>query len=615
MATGSAGSSWYNGQSGPGALISGRCKLRTRHKEDQQIPAEAVEEIHAHLAFLYGADQASQTKKEVENLLREQLELCPGPPQHAGPLAETDVVLITYGDQLREEREMPLQTLDRFMRQYIRDIFSGVHILPFFPYSSDEGFSVVDYRRVNPGLGAWEQIEGVASHFRLMVDAVINHTSAHSAWFQGFLQDRSPYDQYFIRVDPQTDLSSIIRPRDRPPLTPVETRRGKMYVWTTFSPDQVDLNFQNPRVLLEFIDILLTYIRHGAQFIRLDAIAFLWKVPGTTSIHLPQTHTVVKLLRAVVDAVAPWVRLITETNVPHAENVTYFGSGEDEAHLVYNFALPSLVLHTLLEGDATRLTEWASRLATPSGEATFFNFLASHDGIGLRPVEGLLTQREIEILVQTAKQRGGRVSYRGLPDGVQLPYEINITYTDALASPEEWRDPRSPAVDRFMCSQTVMLSLRGLPAIYFHSLVGSRNDVEAVQETGRARAINRKRLRYAELKSELENPGSSRARIFSAYRRLLLARRSLPAFDPHGKQRILDLVPNVFALLRTAPDGAQRVLCLHEIAGRPTRFTCADALGEAVAGTDHLSGGYLSSGPVPMEPYQCRWIELEGTSG
>jgi glycosidase len=589
--------------------------LQTEQVDDQPIPQEAVEAIHAHLAFLYGADRASGIIRRMMTLFRKHLDHRPSPPQHTGPLDQNDAVLITYGDQLQEDNEFPLQTLRRFLRKYVQDAIPGIHILPFFPYSSDEGFSIIDYRRVNPDLGGWKHIEAIASDFKLMVDAVINHVSSQSAWFQGFREGKSPYDQYFIRVDPQVDLSSIVRPRDRPLLTPVNTVHGKAHLWTTFSPDQIDLNFHNPEVLLQVVDILLAYIRHGVHFIRLDAIAFLWKVPGTTGIHLPQTHTIVKLLRAVIDAVAPWVRLITETNVPHAENVTYFGSGDDEAHLVYNFALPPLVLHTLLAGDATRLTGWACRLATPSRETTFFNFLASHDGIGLRPVEGLLTQREIEDLVQAAERRGGRVSYRGLPDGGQLPYEMNITYTDALAAPEEWKDPQSPAVARFMCSQTVMLSLRGLPAIYFHSLVGSRNDLDAVQETGKARAINRERLRYTDLVLQLENPGSVRARIFSAYRQLLLARRRLPAFDPHGKQRILDLVPNVFALLRTAPDGSQRVLCLHEIAGRPTTLTCADILRERIVGMDHLSGRSLCSGSVPMEPYQCRWIELEGASG
>lgn len=577
---------------------------------NQPIPAGVVEQIDAHLTFLYGHGKAAIALAEMLSLFREHLDRYHGPPPDVTPLNEQDVVLIAYGDQVRKENEMPLQTLGRFLREYLQEAIQAVHILPFFPYSSDEGFSVIDYRHVNPALGDWGHVETIGADFKLMFDAVINHVSAESAWFQNFLLGQSPYDRYFICADPDDDLSTIVRPRDRPLLTPVDTPNGEQYVWTTFSPDQIDLNFQNPDVLLEVIDILLTYIRHGAQFIRLDAIAFLWKVPGTTGIHLPQTHTIVKLLRVILEALAPWVMLITETNVPHAENISYFGSGKDEAHLIYNFALPPLVLHTLLTGDASRLTGWASRLATPSPGTAFFNFLASHDGIGLRPVEGLLSEGEIEALANTAQARGGRISYRGLPDGGRSPYEINITYADALAGPEEWEDPASHAVERFICSQAIMLSLRGLPGIYFHSMVGSRNDLDAVEETGEARAINRERLDYAELSSELAHPASNRARIFNGYRWLLNIRRGLRTFDPHGEQQIFDLLPSVFALMRFSPDGTQRVLCLHEIAGQRTTVPMGSIGLELGGGIDRLSGERLPEDNIPLAPYQNRWVEM-----
>jgi glycosidase len=570
-----------------------------------------MDQIHAHLSFLYGDDRARAALQRMRGLFRRHLDQWSASPCHAAPLNEADSVLITYGDQVRAADEMPLQTLQRFLQDYLSDAISAVHILPFFPYSSDEGFSVIDYRRVNPAIGNWEHVEAIADDFRLMVDAVINHISSQSAWFQGFLQGESPYDEYFIPLDPDADLSHVVRPRVRPLLTPVETSGGKQHVWTTFSPDQIDLNFQNPEVLLQIIDILLSYIRHGAQIIRLDAIAFLWKVPGTSSIHLPQTHVIVKLLRAVMDAISPWVMLITETNVPHEENISYFGSGEDEAHLVYNFALPPLVLHTMLTGNASRLSSWASNLSTPSKGTAFFNFLASHDGIGLRPVEGLLRDEEIENLVHTAKARGGRISYRALSGCDRSPYEINITYADALAPPEEWHDPASPTVDRYICSQAILLSLRGLPAIYFHSLVGSRNDQRGVEETGEARAINRERLLYPKLASELAHPASNRARIFSAYRHLLITRRGLPAFNPHGEQQILDLLPNVFAVIRSSPDGAQQVLCLHEIAGQQTSLPTPRIEGQQVAGMDRLSGERISQDTIAMAAYQNRWIELD----
>jgi sucrose phosphorylase len=578
----------------------------------QAVPSHAMEDITRHLRFLYGAERASTTLSRIDALFQDHLGAYPGPPSHAGALNHQDALLISYGNMVQAQGEPPLRTLYRFLSQHTSDALQAVHILPFFPYSSDQGFSVIDYRQVNPDLGDWEHVEAIAAEFRLMADMVINHVSAQSEWFQGFLAAQHPYNDYFITEDPASDLSEVVRPRDKPLLTRVETAEGEKHVWTTFSADQIDLNFQNPQVLLEFIDILLHYIRHGAQLIRLDAIAFLWKIPGTSSIHLPETHVIVKILRSVLEAVAPWVSIITETNVPHEENISYFGSGTDEAHMVYNFALPPLVLHTLLSGDASPLTAWAADLQPPSDQTTFFNFLASHDGIGLRPVEGLLTEEEIDALVRTAQAHGGLISYRTTTGGGKSPYEMNITYTDALATPEEWEDPESLAVDRFICSQAIMLSLAGLPAIYFHSLVGSRNDREGVKASGEARAINRERLGYAELFAELKQPGSRRARVFNSYRHLLLTRRTLPAFNPYGPQQVLDLGPSVVALARFALQGEQRVLCLHEITGEPISLSLPLVDRMAVTGVDRLSGERIAGDRITMGPYQTRWIELTG---
>ena len=575
------------------------------------LPHSSRNLLADHLAFLYGSQPVPEIMVRMEQILQSHLTVAPAPPSLAGSLSERDVILITYADQLHLRDESPLQTLAQFLNRHLPSIVSGIHLLPFYPYSSDDGFSVIDYRQVNPDFGTWDDIKPIAVKFRLMVDAVINHISSQSAWFQGFLQGISPYSDYFITVDPETDLAAVVRPRDLPLLTPVQTTQGTRHVWTTFSADQIDLNFANPEVMLEILDLLLFYIRQGAQFIRLDAIAFLWKTIGTSCIHLPQAHRVVKLFRTVLDAVAPWVYLITETNVPHEENLSYLGDGNDEAHLIYQFALPPLVLHTLHTGDASRLTAWAADLRLPSDRVTFFNFLGSHDGIGLRPVHDILAEQEIEALVARTKARDGGVSHRRVGKSKRLPYELNITYFDALSEPGEEETDIERWINRFLASQSIMLTLAGVPGIYFHSLFGSRNDIAAVQRTGKLRSINREKLKLKSLENELSQPNSVRARVFTGYTHLLKTRRSQPAFSPAGSQQVLDLGPSVFALLRSAPYSGQRVLCLHEVAGRSVRLTVSLDEAPQVEPRDLLSDNPITLDACHLSPYQVRWIQLD----
>ncbi|HLU09627.1 MAG TPA: alpha-amylase family glycosyl hydrolase, partial [Oceanobacillus sp.] len=352
-----------------------------------------AERISLLLHRLYDADTAQSTLNRVMTLL-DNARL---PAFEDGErFSERDVFLITYGDTLQRESEPPLRTLHHFLNQWVKGAISTIHILPFYPYSSDDGFSVIDYYAVNPDLGTWEDVAALGQDFRLMFDAVINHMSARSEWFQRFLADEPDYRELFAVASPDQDLSLVTRPRTSPLLTPFQKANGEtIHVWTTFSDDQVDLNYQNPDTLLRILDVLLFYVRQGAQVIRLDAIAYAWKEIGTNCIHLAQTHALIQLLRAALDHVAPQVILITETNVPHAENVSYFGNGYDEAQMVYNFTLPPLLFHTMLAGNANQLSAWANTLITPSEQTTFFNFTASHDGIGVRPVEGILSQGEL----------------------------------------------------------------------------------------------------------------------------------------------------------------------------------------------------------------------------
>ena len=538
------------------------------------------------LLSLYGTTMPADLPERIHRLLegyRSRIK-----PRDGG-LSERDSILITYGDQVQRANEMPLQTLKIFCESYLPGVVNGIHILPFYPWTSDDGFSVVDYRQTDPALGSWDDITSM-QNFRLMFDGVINHISAQSGWFQKFLQDDPRYKDYFIDVKGEPDLSQVVRPRALPLLTSFATPSGEKKVWTTFSADQIDLNFKNSDVLLEILDILLLYIERGATFIRLDAIAYLWKEPGTTCIHLPKTHTVIQFLRAAINEVAPYVQLITETNVPHPDNISYFGDGTNEAQLVYNFALPPLTLHAFHTGDAQILSDWARTLTLPSQKTTFFNFLASHDGIGLNPARGILSDADIDSLVNKVIEHGGLISYKHNADGTQSPYEMNINYFDALSNPNG-NESLELQVSRFIAAQSIMLSIIGVPGVYFHSLFGSRGWLEGVRQTGRNRTINREKLQFNELKKQLADENSLRFKVFTKYSELLKTRSTSPAFDPHGTQKIMDLHPSVFAVERTSPDGNARVLCLHNVSKKSVSFSMKD-------GSD-----------IILQPYEILWLK------
>jgi glycosidase len=559
-----------------------------------------------------GADGHARLMVMLDDFRAQHPDLSTQTVDPAERVTERDVMLITYGDSLWEPNAWPLQTLHGFLQRYLVGTLSAVHILPFFPYSSDDGFSIIDYKAVNPPLGDWPDIRRIGQSFKLMFDAVINHISAQSDWFRAFLDGDPAYQDFFISVDPMTDLSLVVRPRSLPLLTPVPTRLGEKHVWTTFSADQIDLNFAHPDVLLKIVDVLLFYLSQGMRFIRLDAIAYLWKRIGTDCIHLEETHTVVKLFRDIFDIVAPYVAIITETNVPHAENVSYFGSGADEAQLVYQFSLPPLTLHAFATGDAVVLGDWAARIEKVSDSTTFFNFTASHDGIGVRPAEGILSDAEIGGLVERAQAHGGAVSFKTNSDGSQSPYELNINYFDALSDPSS-DEPLEIQVRRFIASQAIQLAFMGMPGIYIHSLLGSRSWPAGVQQTGRLRSINREKLRLSGLTAELDDPASLRSRVFSAYRDLIAKRVREKAFHPNAPQTVLRLHPALFTLLRTSPDGTEHIAAIHNVANRRVRVDLSAVPLKGIRMyRDLVSGRPVAAvDKLEIEPYQVLWLKAQ----
>lgn len=505
--------------------------------------------------------------------------------------------LITYGDAVRRPGETPLHTLAEVLREHVRDVVSDVHLLPMFPWTSDDGFAVVDHREVNPALGTWDDIAELEKQHGLMFDFVANHVSASSAWFRGWLAGEPAYDGFFIERDPAFDASRVVRPRISPLFHPFDRGVGEpAQVWTTFGADQVDVNVGTVEALLELTDVLVGYVERGASAVRLDAIGFLWKESGTSCLHLPQTHAVVKLWRAIVDHVAPGTQLLTETNVPHVENISYFGDGTDEAHLVYQFALPPLVLHSFVSGSTDKLTGWAKGITGPASEsATWFNFLASHDGIGLRPTEGILDEDERDALVARTIAHGGAVSMASV-DGRQRVYELNVNYLDALVTPEEAADPGVVAA-RALAAHSILLSFIGVPAIYYHSLFGSSADREGMRVSGISRRINRAVLDADTLERELrEDP--RRSVVFAGIADLLDARRRQAAFSPYGVQRVEDHGSGVF-VVRRGVGTDEEVVCATNVRGEP-------AVLPALAGTDVLSG--RRHHPLVLPPYGYAWL-------
>ena len=559
---------------------------------------ERMQKVKQLLADIYGAETGQAAFERLEPII----EKFAGQKRKKEEFfSQDDVVLITYGDTLQKDGQTPIAALHEFANNYLKGTISTVHFLPFFPYSSDDGFSVMDFFEINPELGSWQNVNDIGSDFQLMFDYVVNHFSSKSHWFDDYLSNRIGFEDFAIEVDPTLDLSRVTRPRSLPLLSEYQKKDGRpVHLWTTFSADQIDFNFASLNVLAKMTEVLLFYVQQGASILRQDAIAYLWKEIGTTCIHLPQTHAVVKLFRAILDLVAPDVMIVTETNVPHAENISYFGNGRDEAQMVYNFTLPPLLFYSFVKEDATVLTDWAKGLHLKSSSNTFFNFTASHDGIGVRPLEGILPPQELDALVEVVKTNGGQVSYKSNPDGTDSPYELNITYVDAILA-----DKNSSRADRFLASQSIQYALPGVPATYIHSLLGSRNWTKGVQKTNRARTVNREKLQVEEVIKELKNPESFRSQVFYPYIELIKTRKMQPAFHPNAEFEILELGPKVFAIRRSSDD--QTIYALTNISSSEATVSIAK-IEAAKAMTDLITGKSYAPDNLTLKPYQYVWL-------
>lgn len=577
-------------------------------EQQAELEKEFRRRIGEHLLFIYpdhAVDPLIERLIEEIGMGRNLQATVP----HSNNWSEEDCVLITYGNTIKNESEKPLHTLHRFLNTYLDGVISTVHILPFFPFSSDDGFAVMDYLEVNPALGDWEDIESISKQYKLMADLVINHMSSRSLWFDNFKKRLDPGKDYFFEADPDADLSKVVRPRNSPLLTEVETSDGTRNVWCTFSADQVDLNFKNPQVLIEFVRIIRKYLNHGVTVFRMDAVPFLWKEPGTDCIHLQQTHEIIKLLRTLIEHHSPESVIICENNVPNRENLTYFGNA-NEAHVIYNFSLPPLLVYTLLSGDCRHLKTWMMSMPPARNGTAYLNFIASHDGIGLRPLDGLLSNDEREKMVTTVQDFGGKVTFRRAREGHDKAYELNITLFDALKGTIGDGEDEQGA-ERFLCAHAIMLALEGIPAVYIQSLFGSRNDYARVEHTGRARSINRHIWQEDDLKASLEENNGHHSRIFNELTRLIQIRRSQPAFHPNATQFTLHLGMEVFAFWRQSINREQSIFSLSNVTNKTQTINLADI---NLIGTDDwhdlITGKRFEDlgQQLLLEPYQSVWI-------
>jgi len=536
-------------------------------------------------------------------------EYCAEPTSHENLWNQKTIATITYGNTIINHSKHPLGVLKHFLENHLSGVIDWVHVLPFFPYSSDDGFAVSDYYTVDPQLGEWQDLIALSKHFDIMADLVINHCSASHPWFINFKNNVDPGAEYFYTADPTGDYSQVVRPRTNELLLPVATPAGTRHVWCTFGYDQIDFNFTNPDVLLEFVRILRLYLDNGVRIFRLDAIAFIWKQIGTSCLNLNQTHEIVRLLRTLIEHVNPYAIIITETNIPNQENLSYFGNA-NEAHCIYNFSLPPLLVHALVSGNCRHLKNWLMSMPPSQNGTAYFNFIASHDGIGLRPVEGLLDDQELQSFIRTMENFGGKISWRALDGGIaKKPYEVNIALFDALSGTANGKDQWQIA--RFICAHAIMLALEGIPAFYIHSLLGTTNDYDRMEKLGHNRAINRKQWQEEELHTLLINEDSHHHTIFAGLSSLIRLRKQQPAFHPNATQFTLHLGDRIFAFWRQSMDRKQSIFCLNNISDQQ-QTVLLSSINLIITDTwrDLISDCEYSniSESITLQPYQTVWL-------
>ena len=487
-------------------------------------------------------------------------------------ISEKTTMVICYGDSLQSNNQKYLiKNFQNFYQKKLKKYFDTIHFLPFYPSSSDSGFAVKDHYKVDNKIGTWSDLRNISKKCNIMADIVINHSSARGLWFKNFLKEKRPGKNYFLTVGSKFNTSKVVRPRDHKLLKKIDFFNKKDFLWRTFSPDQIDLNFYNPNVLLRFIKIMINLINHGITIFRLDAIAYLWKQSGTKCINLKQTHEIVKLLRIICNNLKVKTLIVTETNLPEKENLSYLGKN-DEANWIYNFSLPPLLIHAFLFEDSSYLVKWSKNLPKLTNNNCYLNFIASHDGIGIRPTEGILNNNTLKKFLKRLKKNGSKFSFRKIDNKSKKVYEANITIFDALKK-SDYDKKGMFLLERYISAHAIMIAFEGVPAIYFNSLFGTSNDEAKFVITGNNRDVNRYKWNIQNILNKLKNKESKQSNFYQNITHLLNIRRKQKAFHPNAARYNLNFGSKIFAFKRVSLDKKQSIICVTNLSSKIQNIT------------------------------------------
>ena len=478
-------------------------------------------------------------------------------------ISEKTSLVICYGDNVYSNQKSSIQVFKNFFKKSLNKYFNAIHFLPFYPSSSDSGFAVKDHYKIEKRIGNWSDIKKISKSNHVMADIVINHSSARGLWFKNFLKKKRPGKDYFLTVNSKFNTSKVVRPRDHKLLKKIDIFKKSDYLWRTFSADQIDLNFNNPSVLLRFIKIMVHLVNNGVTIFRLDAIAYLWKKNGTNCINLKQTHEIVKLFRLITNLLNVKTIIITETNLPEKENLSYFGKN-DEANWIYNFSLPPLLIHALLFENSSYLNKWSKNLPNTKFQNSYLNFIASHDGIGMRPTEGILNKKSLNGFLKRLKKNGSKFSYRKVQNKTRQVYEANITVFDALKKSDSDPDGKF-YLERYIAAHAIMISFEGIPAVYFNSLFGKANDEAKYVITGNNRDVNRYKWSHKNITKKLNDKNSKQSIFYQNLGKLLEIKRKQKAFHPNAKRLNINLGSKIFCYKRISLDKKQTIICITNL--------------------------------------------------